>query len=201
MIADPDAAPLDPDICSKWANLTALAEQDQLAGMVALVLGRLVPAAAASDAALADGLAQLQQEAPSLYTIVAASRGTNASLPASASPTTLAQLYEEPLPAAPAKVALSGRLISAASMSPAALLVRAEARLAEMAAAEAAVAARPEVQEGAALMQPGGQLAWNFTSWEGGSTAYTSCSPPRWGRPCLVWLAWWPLVLAQSVLS
>lgn len=177
--ADPDAAPLDPDTCGKWSNLTALAEQEQLAGMVALVLGRLVPAATASDAALAAGLAQLQQDSPGLYAIVAGSQGTNASLPASASPATLAQLYEDPLPAAPAKVAISGRLITAVSMSPAALLGRAEARLAEMAAAEVAVAARPEVQEATALVQPGGQLAWNYTSWEGGSRAYTSCSLPR----------------------
>lgn len=170
---------MDPDACGKWANLTALAEEQQLAGMVALVLGRLVPAAAAWDAALAAGLAQLQQAAPGLYAIVAASRGSNASLPAAASPATLAQFYEEPLPAAPAKVALAGRSISAAGMTVEALVARAEARLAEMAAAEAAVAALPEVQEAAALTQPGGQLAWNYTSWDGGSEAYASCSLQR----------------------
>lgn len=153
--------------------------------MVALVLGRLVPAAAASDAALAAGLAQMQLDAPGLYAIVAASRGLNASLPASASAATLAQFYEDPLPAAPAKVALSGRSITAAGMTPPALLARAEARLAEMAAAQAAVAARPEVQEAAALMQPGRQLAWNYTSWEGGSGAYTSCRLPRCGWLCM----------------
>lgn len=170
---------MDPAGCGKWANLTALAEEEQLAGMVALVLGRLVPAAAASTAALAAALAQLEQAAPGLYDIVAACRGSNASLPAAASPATLAQFYQEPLPGAPAKVALAGRSISAAGVTAEALVARAEVRLAEMAAAEAAVAALPEVQDAAALTQPGGQLAWNYTSWEGGSGAYASCSLAR----------------------
>lgn len=148
--------------------------------MAALVLGRLAPAAAASDAALAAALDSLRLAAPEMHAVVATSFGKNASQPATASAAFLASFYAEPLPA-PAKVALSGRSIAAAGVTAAALMARCEARLQEMEAAAGAAAARPEAVEALALTAPGGSLPYNYSAWEGGAQAYTSCSLPRCG--------------------
>lgn len=175
---DPAAPPAPPATCDRIANLTEAAQQEQLAGMVALVLGRLVPAAAAADAALDAELASLQQSAPELYAVVAASRGQNASLPAAATAAALQQLYVEPLPA-PAKVALTGHAIRTDGVTAAALVDRAEARMQEIDAAQAAVLQLPEVQAALALTAPSGGLQYNYTAWAGGSDMYNSCNLQR----------------------
>ena len=170
----------DPALCDRFANLTEQAREGQLAGMADLITGRLAVAGAAADAALAAELARLQQAAPELHAVVRASRGTTASQPASATPAILAQLYKDPWAApAPAKAALATRAVSAAGVTPAVLVDRAEARIQELGAAEQAVLALPEVQLALNLTQPGSELAYTYVAWEGGSRAYATCNLQR----------------------
>lgn len=168
-----------PATCEKVGNQTQAALDEQLVGMVSLILGRLVPAAAASDAALAAALSHLQLASPELYAVVAASRGQNASLPAVASAAVLTSLYEEPAPA-PAKAALAGRSLSSTGLTAAVLVARCQARLAELDEAELVAGARPEAVEALDLIAPSGALTYNYTVWDGGPAAYTSCSLNRW---------------------
>ena len=177
--ADPAVPPTAPEICERAGNQTLAAQQEQMEGVAALVLGRLAPAAATSDAALTAALDRLRMGSPELHAVVAASFGKNVSQPAAASAATLAAFYEDPLPT-PAKAALSGRSIAASGMTAAMLVARCEARLAEIEAAASAAAARPEVVEAAALTAPGGALPYNYSAWDGGARSYTSCNLRRW---------------------
>lgn len=181
MPADVGAEAASLATCERVGNLTQAAEEEQLAAMYGLVMGRLAPADAAADGALDAALAQLKASAPELHVVVVAARGQNASLPAAASAATLAQFYEEPWTVpAPAKAALSSRSLAAAGASAATLVARAQARLLELEAVQQATQALPEVQEALALAAPGGGLNYNHVTWEGGSNAYTRCNLQRW---------------------
>ena len=181
LLADADAS-IAPslELCFMLANLTQLAGGEQLDSLISLLTARLPAASAASEEALIAGLAQLQVQTPELYAVVDASRGQNASQPATATPRILAAFYADPWAApAPAKSALASRMISAPGVTAAVLVARAEARMQELEDAEAVVQGLPEVQQALNLTQPGSELPYDYTTWAGGSAAYATCNLAR----------------------
>eukprot|EP00887_Chlorella_sp_A99_P002467 scaffold10.g2467.t1 len=150
-------------LCDQWANATAAAERALVASLRQMLLGRLAPAQAAAAGVLASGLQALEAQVPELYALASAAA--------------LAAYYVEG-PASgppPARGALTARALSAANLTAADLADRSQARLEELAAAEAAVLDLPEVQAALNLTAEGG-TDYDYVSWQGSTTAYETCS-------------------------